>query len=456
MKNSVFDLMRAEDLTNMKIQYDWRTGASSLYSAHEWEKDIDWTRYNALFTAWHILTPKARYYDDQATRAMFAEHGLTPYLEEIIALMAKGRNLMEDFYYWEKEDIRFVNNIHSLRRGLNNRHDCVTMGAMRRHVREEDEIEMLIDGMNLGRAMSFKNFAGELPMGGAKITVQQDELDIKNIANLGFLAYAMDRTADSPGPDMRFPVEMVDPMNDLFTLKFSGNLHGPLGPSGVPTAWGSFLASNEAARFLYGTPSWAGKKVAVMGLGAVGRPLAGHYAEVDGLELTVADIDQEVAEKFLHEYPGKKIKVVGADQILYEDVDLLAPAAVGGILSPENLGRLKCKAVIGPGNNQIKASSADEEIAFAKKLAERGILFQVEWWHNVAGVMCAYEEYSLQEKASLEALMKKVERICGGNTRTNLEEAKKAGLTPTERCYKAASEAIYDAAPAWKSMSRDI
>lgn len=454
MKNSVFDLMRAEDLTNLKIQYDWRTDKSVLFSTHSWDKDIDWTKYNTEFTVWHILTPNAKYYGDQETRAMFEKHGITPYLNEILALMKKGRNLMEDFYYWEKEDIRFVNNIHSLRRGLNNRHDCVTMGAMRRHVREEDEIEMLVDGMNLGRAMAFKNFAGELPMGGAKICVQQDELDINNIANMGFLAYAMDKTQDAPGPDMRYPVEMVNPMNDMFTLKFSGNTKGPLGPSGTPTAWGSFMASNEAARFLYGEPTWKGKKVAVMGLGAVGFHLACHYADVEGIDLTVADVFPKAVEALLAKYPNRGIKVVPADQILYEEVDLLAPAAIGGIIHEGNIDKLKCKAIIGPGNNQLRAGSPAEEIELAKKLAARGILFQVEWFHNVAGVMCAYEEYSLQEKASMDVLIKKVERICRDNTRTNLEESKKLGITPTERCYKVAEEAIYDLAPAWKSMSR--
>ncbi len=451
MRNSVFDLMKAEDLTNLKIQYDWRTGKSVLYAAHEWDRDIDWTRYNTKFTAFHLLTPGAKYYGDQDTRALFAKHGLTPYLQEILALMAKGRNLMEDFYYWEKEDIRFVNNLHSLRRGLNNRLDCVTIGAMRRHVREEDEIEMLVDGMNLGRAMAFKNFAGELPMGGAKITVQQDELDLNNLANLGFLCYAMDRTHDAPGPDMRYPVEMVEPMNKCFSLKISGH-HNGLGASGTPTAYGCFLASNEAARFLYGTPTWAGKKVAVMGLGAVGWHLAKHYAEVDGLDLTIADISQAQVEKFLAAYPGKKINAVPADQVIFADVDLVAPAAVGGIVSKENLGRLKCKALFGPGNNQLKASSTDEEIEVAKLLAARGILFQTEWFHNVAGVMCAFEEYSKQGEASQDYLYTKIERVCGGNTRLNLEESRKEGVTPTERCYRIASEAIYAEEPAWRTL----
>ncbi|SCM71651.1 Glu/Leu/Phe/Val dehydrogenase family protein [Desulfovibrio sp. 86] len=451
MRNSVFDLMCEEDLTNLKIQYDWHTGTSCLYAAKEWDEDIDWTQYNKTFTAYHILTPSAHYYGTDDTRALFRKHKIEAYLDQIIAIMASGRNLMEDFYYWKKEDVRFVSNIHSLRRGLNNRLDCVVMGALRRHPREEDEIEMLVDGMNLGRAMAFKNFAGGLPMGGAKCTVQQDELDVNNLANIGFLAYALDRTRDNAGPDMRMPTNMVHPMNQHFTLKFTGDPKGPLGESGTPTAYGSFIASKEAARMVFGSPSWAGKTVAIMGLGAVGFPLAKHYLE-EGAKLTVSDISPKAIEKLLTLYPNHSIKVVPTDEIIYQDVDLLAPAAIGGLFSDDNLDKLRAKIIIGPGNNQIKASSPEEEIALARKLAAKGILFQVEWFHNVAGVMCAFEEYLHQEKASKEALYKKIDKICGENTRTNLEEAKRLGITPTERCYKVASEAIYDTKPAWHAV----
>ncbi|MBP8785359.1 MAG: hypothetical protein KBH12_07730, partial [Synergistaceae bacterium] len=67
---------------------------------------------------------------------------------------------------------------------------------------------------------------------------------------------------------------------------------------------------------------------------------------------------------------------------------------------------------------------------------------QTEWMHNVAGVMAGYEEYINQEKASRENLYRSIDEVIE-DTWINLTEAKKEGITPTERAYRVASEAIY-------------
>lgn len=41
---SLFTPLKAEGLTSLKIQYDWKTGNVRLYAAKEWEPDIDFTR----------------------------------------------------------------------------------------------------------------------------------------------------------------------------------------------------------------------------------------------------------------------------------------------------------------------------------------------------------------------------------------------------------------------------
>ena len=55
------------------------------------------------------------------------------------------------------------------------------MGGIRRHEPEEDEIDVFIDGMNLGRGMTFKNIAADIPMGGCKITVQMEPVDLDDL-----------------------------------------------------------------------------------------------------------------------------------------------------------------------------------------------------------------------------------------------------------------------------------
>jgi len=87
-------------------------------------------------------------------------------------------------------------------------------GGIRRHEKSEDELDVIIDGLNLGRAMSFKNIAGELPMGGIKSTVMMDPLDLDNFQQIGFLAFALDSMRCETGPDMGFPIKMTDVMID--------------------------------------------------------------------------------------------------------------------------------------------------------------------------------------------------------------------------------------------------
>lgn len=441
MRESVFDLMQQEGMTHFQIHHNWRNGKVALYGAKEWDRDQKWSDFNRTFDVWTLLTDHAVYYTDEQCRALFAKHGISAYLEKIIGLMHGARHCLEDFYYWEKEDVRFLNNIHNTRLGLRNRRQSIVMGGIRRHVREEDEIEMIIDGMNLGRGMSFKNVAGHVPMGGCKITVMQDPLDLGNSENLAFLAYCNERTRNTMGPDMRFPTEMTGIINKNWSLAIVGDPNGPLGETGTPTAYGAFKAGLKAAKFLWGSEDVTGKKVAVQGLGSVGYHLAGHYIKA-GAQVTVADMDAEAIKKLTAEHPEAKIRIADPVGILTEVCDILVPSAIGGIITEEIIPQLRTQAIFGPANNQLKATNPEEEIAVAKKVAKEGILFQTEWMHNVAGVMSGYEEYINQEKASRENLYRNIDEVIE-DTWINLNEAKKEGITPTERAYKVASEVLY-------------
>ena len=441
VRESVFDLMKEEKMTHLQIHHNWRNGSFALYGAKEWEPNQKWSDFNKTFDVWTLLTDKAVYYNDEQCRALFAKHGISAYLEKIMELMRGARHCLEDFYYWEKEDIRFLNNIHSTKLGLENRRQSLVMGGIRRHVREEDEIDMIIDGMNLGRGMSFKNVAGHVPMGGCKITVMQDPLDLTNMENLAFLAYCNERTRNTTGPDMRFPTEMTGIIKKNWSLAITGDPNGPLGETGTPTAYGVFKAGLKAAKFLWGSEDVSGKKVAIQGLGSVGYHLAELYIEANA-DVTVADMDEATVKKLKAAYPKVDIKVADPTSILTTECDILVPSAIGGIITEEMIPLLRTKAIFGPANNQLRATNPDQEIAMAKKVAAAGILFQTEWMHNVAGVMAGYEEYINQEKASRENLYRSIDEVIE-DTWINLTEAKKEGITPTERAYRVASEAIY-------------
>jgi leucine dehydrogenase len=202
------------------------------------------------------------------------------------------------------------------------------------------------------------------------------------------------------------------------------------------------MAVRQGARFLWGSESLAGKTIAVQGLGAVGFPLASAYL-ADGAQLIVCDRDAASIERFVTAHQGAVVRVVSPDEILRVEAEIFSPAAGGGILTEENIATLRFKLIMGGANNVLTASSQEEEIELAEQLAGRGILYQIDWWHNIAGVMAGYEEYVLQREADLRRLLEKVGRRCADSTWENLNEARREQITPTERAYRVAEREVY-------------
>jgi glutamate dehydrogenase/leucine dehydrogenase len=442
MKKSVFEVLRAEGLNRLRIYYNWRRDEFSLYAAREWDADTPFARYNAAFTLWTLTPSPGRYLNDAETEAAFHKHKMGLHLGEIKALMRKGRHILMDCYYHDGLDIRFVNHIHSDKRGVNNRCSSIVMGGIRRHEPGEDEIDVFIDGMNLGRGMTFKNVAAGLSMGGCKTTVQMSPIDLDDLDQVGFLAYATDRTRNTAGPDMNFPPDLADVVNQHFSLNFVGGPKGPLGPTGTPTAHGVHMAVKQGVKLLWGAESLAGKTIAMQGLGAVGYHLASAYLK-DGARLIVCDRDPAAIDRLLSAHPGAPVRVVAPEEILRLEADILSPAAGGGILTAENIPTLRFKLIMGGANNVLKASSQEEEIVLAHLLTKQGVLYQVDWWHNIGGVMAGYEEYVQQKEANLDLLLQKVGKLCTEKTWENLYEAHREGITPTERAYRVVEREVY-------------
>lgn len=442
MRPGVFTVLRAEGLNRLRIHHDWRTGTVRLYAAREWDPDTPFRSYNAAFTAQTLCATASRALGHAETEAAFARHGLVGHLAEIEALMRKGRHVLLDCYDHEPLDIRFVNHVHSDRRGINNGRSSVVMGGIRRHDPDEPELAVFVDGMNLGRGMTFKNVAAGLPMGGCKTTVQMAPVDLDDLDQVGFLAFATDRTRNTAGPDMGFPPELADVVNRHFSMNFVGGVAGPLGPTGTPTAHGVHMAVKQAAKFLWGSDALAGRTIAVQGLGAVGLHLAGDYLH-EGARLVVCDRDPRAVEALMAAHPGAPVRVVAPEEILGVEADILSPAAAGGVLNASTIPQLRVAIVMGAANNVLEASSQEEEIALAQLLARRGILYQVDWWHNIAGVMAGYEEYVHRDRASRDRLMDDVRRRCVGQTWENLSEARREGTTPTERAYRTVESEVY-------------
>lgn len=441
-QNSLFIPLREEGLTTMKIRYDFKTGAVRLYAAKEWEKGFDFTTYNHAWCIDGIFTDDAKFFNTKEVWALFEKYGQKEYLESVLNLLRAGKHFGIDIFYYEKYDIRYMMNEHSRKLGLLNKSHSIMAGGIRRHSYDEPEIDVIIDGLNLGRGMSFKNIAGKLPFGGCKATVTMDPLDLTNMEIMGFLAFALDSCRDMTGPDMNFPTEMSDVMIEKgYSMQYTGGPRAKTGETGKPTAYGVYLALLEAVKFTEGKKNIQGKTAALMGLGAVGWYMGELLLEGGVSQLTVSDINPETVARFIKQHPGYEINSCPVSEVLSRKVDILSPCAIGGIFHDESIAKLNCKYIFGSSNNGLKASSQEEEIRLAKLIADRGIVYQVEWWHNTAGVICGAEEYLFDGDA--DSLNKKIEAIMPANTIQSLTEAKKLGITPTEYVYRYCEDLLY-------------
>ena len=443
MEGSLFYPLKKENLTTLGVYYNWKSGLVTFRAAREWDKEIDWSRYSRDFTFEHPLTSHTAYLGHKETLDLFKRYNLTGYLDDVVELIKKGKHQGIECFFNQKQDIHVINNMHSNTLGINNGYHAIRSGGIRRHEAQEEEIDVIIDGLNLSRAMSFKNAGAQIPFGGSKITVQCKPVDLSDHYSIGFLAYALDRTRSFTGPDMGFSPELADVMKrEGYSVNIGCGFDSFIGPSGKPTAYGTYLALKEAVNFRFGTKSLAGKTIVVQGLGAVGYPLVEKYLVKEDLTILITDINQDPVSKLVARFPGR-VKEVDTKDVITIEADIFVPCAMGGVLDEDAIKNLKYSIVIGAANNQLKATNQKEEIRLAKILNEHGILFQVDWMHNTGGVIAGIEEYMNREEASLENVMTHTEKVCKYGVRENLEVARKEGVTPTERAYRYYSSKIY-------------
>ena len=75
------------------------------------------------------------------------------------------------------------------------------------------------------------------------------------------------------------------------------------------------------------------------------------------------------------------MKVVKPDEIYDVECDIFAPCALGGVINPNTITRLKCKVVAGGANNQLLAETDGEE------LHRLGIVYGPDYILNSGGII---------------------------------------------------------------------
>ena len=242
----------------------------------------------------------------------------------------------------------------------------------------DSEEEALTDVLRLSRGMTYKAAMAGLDLGGGKSVIIADPLEDKSPA----LFRAMGRFVDGFGgryivaEDVGIAVEDVEIMAGE-TRHVAGVGNGGAGDPSPATAFGVFMGLRAALRTRLGRGSVAGLRVAVQGLGHVGRELAALLSR-QGAELVVSDINDRAVEAAVRDLGARAV----APEAVYDaEVDVFAPCALGAILNDDSIARLTAKIVAGSANNQLA------EDRHGAALKARGILYAPDYVINAGGLI---------------------------------------------------------------------
>ena len=287
------------------------------------------------------------------------------------------------------------------------------------YARSEDAIA---DVLRLSRGMSYKNAMAGLPLGGGKAVILADAERSKTPEMLAAFGKAVDGlsgryvTAEDVGMSVADMVAISHETPYVAGLPVAEGAVG--GDPGPHTSYGVFLGVKAAVKRGLGKDSLAGLHIALQGAGSVATGVAIHAA-AEGARLSIADVDQAKAQKLANATGGK---VVGPEEVLGLEADVVSPCALGAVIDEQTIARLKTPIVAGGANNQL-ATPGD-----GARLHARGILYGPDYVMNAGGIINVCTEYLRDGDASLvrkriEGIPDRLEQIWSESAETGRDPA---------------------------------
>ncbi|MGZ6966396.1 MAG: Leu/Phe/Val dehydrogenase [Acidimicrobiia bacterium] len=262
-----------------------------------------------------------------------------------------------------------------------------SLGGVRfwRYDREDDAV---LDVLRLSEAMSLKAATAGLHQGGGKAVVLWDD---PRRGRSSELLRALGRAIHELGgrylaaEDVGATTADMDGIADVtpWVTGVSESAGGSGDPSPI-TAFGVHRGMRAAAEVRWGDPSLRDRHVVVQGAGKVGAALSALLVG-EGATVAVADVDDARVREL--------VRTVGVDAIpvadaVSEPCDVLAPCALGSVVTPESIETLHCEIICGGANNQLESEEMDDA------LAARGILYAPDFVVNAGGILNIAEEFT--------------------------------------------------------------
>jgi glutamate dehydrogenase (NAD(P)+) len=287
-------------------------------------------------------------------------------------------------------------------------------GPMKGGLRYHPQVD-LDEVRSLAALMTWKTAVVNLPYGGAKGGIAIDPLRLSRREVERITRKFVDEIHDIIGPDRDIPApdmgtgaeEMAWIMNQY--CKYHG--FSPAVVTGKPVEMFGLPGREEATGrgvgiFVIKLLSRLKRKpqetrVAIQGFGNVGSHTAKFLSEAECKVVAVGDVtggyyradglDLPAMFRHTRENRGLLEGYAGAERItnaalLELDVDLLIPAALGGVITEENAPRIKAAVI-------VEAANAPTEPQADAILDERGVIVLPDILANAGGVTASYFEW---------------------------------------------------------------
>jgi glutamate dehydrogenase (NAD(P)+) len=288
-------------------------------------------------------------------------------------------------------------------------------GPMKGGLRYHPTVDME-EAQGLASLMTWKTAVMNLPFGGAKggIAVDPGKLSPAELERLTrkFVQLIHDLIGphtDIPAPDVNTNAQVMAWIMDEYS-----RIHGfsPAVVTGKPVdlfgSRGREEATGRGVAFALeeylkdaGAGEIRGKTFAVQGFGNVGSWAATFLRQRGGMVVAVSDVGGAIHDRggldvpALVEHVKKSRSVagfagadaIGNDELLALDVDVLVPAALGGVINSKNVDDIRARIVLEAANAPT-TPEADEA------LTDRGVVVLPDIYVNAGGVTVSYFEWA--------------------------------------------------------------
>jgi len=288
-------------------------------------------------------------------------------------------------------------------------------GPMKGGLRYHPEVD-LDEVRSLASLMTWKTAVVNIPYGGAKggIAIDVAKLSARELERItrkfiDEIHELIGPDSDIPAPDMGTDHRVMAWIMDQYN-KYHGFNPGVV--TGKPVEYYGIPGREEATGRGVGLLTLkllgrigrkaAGARVAIQGFGNVGTHTAKFLAEAECKIVALSDstggyyresgIDVPKAlryaiehERLLRDFPDADR--ISNEQVLELDVDVLIPAAIGGVISADNSMRIKAPIIIEGANAPIQPGADDV-------LEQAGVVVLPDILANAGGVTVSYFEWA--------------------------------------------------------------